>query len=137
MSIQWYDRKGKPLTNPRHKSGSKAWLEGYKKVEKLLSDYSYKVVKVTPLWWGGRVSTVWLGLDQRMFDKGDPIIFETMVFPPHKIWGEDQQRYSTEEEAIKGHWQLYREWSNPITIVQHLYWGLSWELKMWKYRRSK
>lgn len=47
-----------------------------------------------------RVSTVFLGLDHS-FGDGPPLLFETMIFD-----GEDdeyQERYSTWDEAEKGH----------------------------------
>lgn len=49
-----------------------------------------------------RVSTVFLGLDHGD-GAGPPIVFETMIFGgPHD---EYQERYSTYEEAMKGHWR--------------------------------
>ncbi len=53
---------------------------------------------------GGYVSTVWLGLDHRYSESGPPLIFETMVFGG-PLDGE-QDRYSTESEAIKGHKEM-------------------------------
>lgn len=48
-----------------------------------------------------RVSTVWLGLDHSFTEEGPPLIFETMIFGgPHDSF---QRRYSTKEEAQKGH----------------------------------
>jgi hypothetical protein len=89
----YYDRKGRPI------SDTLAWA-------RLFEDKSYKVLKqemVGPYW----VSTVWLGLDHR-FGIGPPLIFETMVFwrgenPQPDSFEEDQERYSTEEEALTGH----------------------------------
>ena len=49
---------------------------------------------------GTKVSTVWLGLDHS-FGSGPPLIFETMVFGGE--FDQEQQRYSTEEEAKAGH----------------------------------
>jgi hypothetical protein len=46
------------------------------------------------------VSTIWLGLDHQ-FDDGPPLIFETMI-DTGDGW-EDTRRYSTLEEAQKGH----------------------------------
>ena len=57
-------------------------------------------------WW---VSTVWLGLNHRVFGLGPPIIFETMVFyrgkdKVERPWlDEYMQRYATKEEALAGH----------------------------------
>lgn len=50
---------------------------------------------------GISVSTVFLGLDHNLDDKGEPILFETMVFGgPHDGY---TKRYSTFVEAINGH----------------------------------
>jgi hypothetical protein len=46
------------------------------------------------------VSTVFLGLDHQ-FGIGPPLLFETMVFGGPL--NEEQQRYSTWEEAVDGH----------------------------------
>jgi hypothetical protein len=48
------------------------------------------------------VSTVWLGLDHNFRGEGPPIIFETMVFGEGP-YADYQWRYSTEEEARRGH----------------------------------
>ena len=47
-----------------------------------------------------RISTVFLGLNHQWGD-GPPLLFETMVFGGK--FDEDQWRYSTWEEAEKGH----------------------------------
>lgn len=47
-----------------------------------------------------RVSTIFLGLDHR-FGDGKPLLFETMVFGG--LLNGSQERYSTIEEAQKGH----------------------------------
>lgn len=47
------------------------------------------------------VSTVFLGLDHRFYGEGPPIVFESMIFGPYG--GNEQMRYSTWEEAEKGH----------------------------------
>ena len=52
------------------------------------------------------VSTVWLGINHNFFhENGDyPIIFETMIFDENgDEVGGNTERYSTEEEALKGH----------------------------------
>lgn len=93
MSVDWYDREGKPLTDMA-------------KINSMLCDWDYKVVAQTEvgLYW---VSTVWLGLDHNFFG-GPPLIFETMVFAnddgvkalDHEF---DMRRYATEAEAREGH----------------------------------
>lgn len=100
MPIEWYDRKGNPITIAQ--------------AEKLMRNFKYKVVAKTKV--GDKeVSTVWLGLDHR-FDADPlasdkpPIIFETMIFPQGDIMMEEyMERYSTEEEAIAGHKKAVEE----------------------------
>ncbi len=55
-----------------------------------------------------RISTVFLGLDHG-FGKGDPLLFETMVFSPE---GDPLQmnRYFTWEEAKEGHRAFVEEY---------------------------
>lgn len=50
---------------------------------------------------GDFVSTVWLGINHNFSGIGLPLIFETMSYESGK-WV-DGDRYSTEEEARKGH----------------------------------
>ncbi len=120
--VLWYDRQGKPLTTTRFEDNKEQWLKEMSAVDKLLGDMEYKIVKQQKLWWGGRVSTVWLGLDHNFL--GDRIlIFETMIFSGTRwkdMGGIDMDRYSTEEEAIEGHKKMYRKWSNPINILRYL-----------------
>ncbi len=49
------------------------------------------------------VSTVFLGLDHS-FGKGDPLVFETMIFGGNL--DQEQDRYSTWEQAEQGHKHL-------------------------------
>lgn len=50
---------------------------------------------------GAKVSTVFLGLDHNFSRSGPPLVFETMVFGGPM--DQEQQRYSTWEEAEAGH----------------------------------
>lgn len=50
------------------------------------------------------VSTVFLGLDHRHFGEGPPILWETMVFGG--VLDGAQQRYTSREEAYRGHQAL-------------------------------
>ena len=91
----YFDRQGKEI----------ALMEWGRKCE----DHDYKIVKqeeVDKYF----ISTVWIGLNMQMFRNAPKQIFETMIFlqdeenknpddPLHLY----QARYSTEEEAIKGH----------------------------------
>lgn len=52
---------------------------------------------------GYRISTVLLGLDHDYFGRGDPIIFETMIFEEDTVNDVYMERYCTKEEAELGH----------------------------------
>jgi len=117
----WYGRDGKMIVNDKlSEIGSPKWSKAMKKVEKMLVDRKYKVVRQSYLWWGGWLSTVWLGLDHSfVMSKHKPLIFESMLF--FKGRSElDMVRYSTEKEAYQGHWKLYLKWSNPIRVIREL-----------------
>ena len=58
----------------------------------------------------GYVSTVWMGLDHNFRD-GPPLIFESMYFGGGDE--EDQERYSTEAEALAGHERMVKKHSSP------------------------
>lgn len=64
------------------------------------------------------ISTIFLGLDHG-FGKGDPILFETMIFGgKHDQY---QERYETWEEAEKGH-------KRAVELVKKLPWyKFSWK----------
>jgi hypothetical protein len=55
---------------------------------------------------GVRVSTVFLGLDHS-FGRGPPLLFETMIFGGPR--DQDMRRYSTWEDAERGHRELVAE----------------------------
>lgn len=65
---------------------------------RLLQDAEYRKVGLSDQN-GVSISTVWLGLNHAW--SGPPLIFETMVFGGE--FDGEQERYSTLEEAIKGH----------------------------------
>lgn len=48
------------------------------------------------------VSTVFLGIDHRMFENSDPVLFETMIFN-HDKFNNYQQRYTNYDDAMRGH----------------------------------
>ncbi len=77
---------------------------------KLIEDSEYKRVAETTLPDGKWVSTVWLGLDHS-FGGDKPLIFETMVFSRKDDENDlDYQRYSTLEEAQKGHEEIVKKY---------------------------
>jgi len=96
FGAMYYDRQGKEIE-------LMDW--GHK-----CEDFDYRIVKTENIdrW---HVSTVWIGLNMNLFRKGPPIIFETMIFLLDKDNPEKendplhlyQERYRTEEEAIRGH----------------------------------
>jgi hypothetical protein len=47
------------------------------------------------------ISTVFLGLDHNFFGRGDPVLFETMIFGGGL--DQEQRRYATYTEAERGH----------------------------------
>lgn len=96
MSIRYYDKGGAPIELPD-------WCEK-------LEDQTYKRILETTMDDGTWISTVWLGLDHQHGD-GQPLIFETMVFQSKEELDEqDIERYSTLDEAIRGHGQIVSKW---------------------------
>lgn len=68
---KWYDRKGELLVDFEwYDTDFKKWSLSMKKLDKMLSDPEYKIVKQDYLWWGAWLSTVWLGLDHRFIERG-------------------------------------------------------------------
>lgn len=118
--MRYYDRSGKPLD----------LLEWGQQ----LQDPHYKRVKVTKLWWGGIVSTVWLGLDHQWQPGGPPLIFETMVF----TWnGGDmgfQDRYTTCEHAEREHEEIVKRYQHPKYLMSAIRqsWDRSRLIRRWR-----
>lgn len=99
MAPEWYDREGQPLNMTM--------------VDLLLGTPGYKRVAHTEVTSASdeairyRISTVWLGLDHN-FGEGEPLIFETMVFPGEGTgddgWADTlRRRYPDEMAAKLGH----------------------------------
>lgn len=94
----------------------KLWrLEGHEPVPCTMEEWSQmfsggdaaRRVAHTDLITGGSVSTVFLGLDHRFLGDGPPLLFETMSFGTRG--GEIQVRYSTWDEAERGHAEVVAE----------------------------
>ena len=80
--------------------------------EEWIKECQNKIIKQETLLNGKYVSTVYLGLDHNFSRKGKPLIFETMVFPEKGDYSDEYcERYSTEEEAIKGHQEVAEKFS--------------------------
>jgi hypothetical protein len=77
---------------------------------KLFEDANYRVVDHTQLWWGGEVSTVWLGLNHQFQPNKPPLIFETMVFDCGRV-DLFQDRYTDIETAKLRHKEIVRRFS--------------------------
>ena len=91
----------------KNKKGEKITREEW---QELMNDRDYRIIKQEDIKNDRWVSTVWLGSDHQ-FGEGEPLVFETMVFPKGD-WGElDVRRYTTEEEAIKGHKEMVEKWN--------------------------
>lgn len=85
----WYDRDGRPFDENGDPTVSNSWRwPNNKRVGNTVLDGDVTV------------STVHLGLDHR-YGGGSPLIFETMIFGGEH--DQYQRRYSTEEEAMRGH----------------------------------
>lgn len=89
MSPRYYRRDGTPYPG----DGLLEWGRDFE-------DRKLKIVKQENIG-DVLVSTVWLGLDHG-WGRGSPLIFETMVFRGDDS-GDEQERYSMEEEALAGH----------------------------------
>jgi hypothetical protein len=79
--------------------------------DRLLGDRDYSRVALTEVtsradssvrW---RISTVWLGTNHQ-WGEGPPLLFETMVFNGDSTADELMDRWSTEEEAKRGHAEI-------------------------------
>lgn len=89
--MRYYDRERNAITVER-------WSE-------LLSVDNYHRVAFGQVTYQGKqlaVSTVWLGIDHNFSGRGEPLVWETMVFGDCDF---DQElvRYSTEQDALEGH----------------------------------
>lgn len=100
---EWYDKQGNKIPELLE------WA-------KLFEDREYKIVQQDTTADGKYfVSTVWLGLNHEWDENKPPLIFETMVFGAKKKGDRlgrdvDQVRYSTLEQAIKGHAEMMNKW---------------------------
>ena len=89
-----------------------------------------RIVKQDLLSNGYWVSTVFLGLDHNFASKSKPLIFETMIFD--KLFKTDypgldldMDRYSTWNQAIKGHKKLLNKYKYKNLFRVPLFWILN------------
>lgn len=105
--FRYYDRGGQPIS-------LWAWAQ--------LMEAESNVVKQDRLQDGTVVSTVWLGLDHRVFGDGLPLIFETMVFPTAGDWHEQEcHRYSTEAGALAGLGQVVAKIDEALSRLAEVF----------------
>uniref|UniRef100_A0A6M3LRW0 Uncharacterized protein n=1 Tax=viral metagenome TaxID=1070528 RepID=A0A6M3LRW0_9ZZZZ len=79
------------------------WAKWFEKAERHVADDTID---------GVRISTVFLGLDHQ-YGQGPPLLFETMVFGGPN--DQDQLRYSSWDEAEKGHAEILEREKNLTT----------------------
>jgi hypothetical protein len=117
--VNYYKRDGTLYTG-----GVVEWSQEFERAN--------RIVAHSRLWWGGRVSTIWLGIDHNFSGTGPPLIFETMVFPP-RSWGElDMERYPAEAKALKGHEFMVRYWNSPLFLAAEIA-KRAWRRIRWGY----
>ncbi len=59
------------------------------------------------------VSTVFLGMDYSFSDEPhDPVLWETMIFVKDK--GDNEERYSSKEEALEGHERIVKSYEQRM-----------------------
>jgi hypothetical protein len=75
---------------------------------KEFGDFDRRRIATTDMPDGGRVSTIFLGLDHSYGLGEQRELFETMYFTPDGS-GEDMDRYATYDDAIEGHWLMVEE----------------------------
>lgn len=108
MSVDWYDKEGRPLTPEKFEQLQRTDPEYKRVASSVITSSADASIR---LW----VSTVWLGLDHS-FTPGDrPVIFETMVFSSEAPSRERAcHRYCTEQEAREGHQELVQQFAADI-----------------------
>lgn len=62
-----------------------------------------RIIKRSEFANGEFISTIFLGIDHGWGDGYDPLLFESMTFEGGSMSGTDQQRYTTYDDALKGH----------------------------------
>lgn len=92
-SPRYYRRDGTPY--PEGDAGLFEWATDFE-------NHAARPVATHRTLYGEKLSTVWLGLNHSFFE-GPPLIFETMLFARNNR--ELQWRYSTEVDAIEGHFR--------------------------------
>lgn len=102
---RYYDPRGKPISMSR-------WAAAFE-YDRHVGE---SVLRIRGRWY--RVSTVWLGLDHSFFG-GPPLIFETMIFEGESFTTRGQWRYSTAEEAMRGHMRAVRWLKRNVRAQSH------------------
>lgn len=91
----YFDPLGRPITMER-------WVAAFEGERHI----GNSVLRIRGNWY--RVSTVWLGLNHNWNPSGPPLIYETMIFEEPGRSDVAMWRYSTGEQAIRGHMRAVR-----------------------------
>jgi hypothetical protein len=102
---RYYDPKGRPMSMRR-------WAQSMGN-ERHVGE---SILRIRGRWY--RVSTVWLGLDHSFFG-GPPLIFETMIFGGDRDTDLMMWRYSTADEAMRGHVRAVRFLKRNVREARH------------------
>ena len=74
---------------------------------------------------GHQLSTVFLCIDHNFYGN-EPLVYESMVFPPVQFAELDMRRYYNRAQAKAGHQALYAEWFMRLLfkpVQPHFRWG--------------
>lgn len=102
----YYDPRGRPMPMGQ-------WIASLEHDRHI----GQSVVRVRGQWF--TVSTVWLGLDHGWGFSRRPIIFETMIFSGHGLSGVATWRYSTAQDAMRGHMRAVRWLKRNVREARH------------------
>ncbi len=93
--IRYFDRRGEPISQGE-------WVQA-------VAIQSNKLVAMTEISDGTRISTTWQGLDMSQ-GKGPPLIFQTIAYRGSKEES-DLELHATETDAVAGHARMVAKWS--------------------------
>ncbi|KKL06311.1 hypothetical protein LCGC14_2597290 [marine sediment metagenome] len=80
-----------------------------------LNSSAERVVEATELVGGGKVSTVFLGIDYNFAGKGDPVLWETMLFWDGHDDDQTMERYTSQAAAKEGHARWVKQYGGKLT----------------------
>jgi hypothetical protein len=126
-STMYYDMDGKPITGKTFDEITLKWAKSFENTK------GRKLGNTNLAFGLVHVSTVWLGLNHA-WGEGRPLIFETMIFVGG--WGDYYcNRYSTKEEALKGHEYAVKNAYKIILLDKYNFKRLIGEGSVWTIKR--